>query len=299
LSYYYFAFGLKIKTEIELPPLVALDSSVPDLVIRLGSVPHELDNALERGAYYEISSNSFLLKIEQVARYLVSNGNEIIVEPLPAADEKDVRLYLLGSSMGALLLQRGVWPLHGSAVANENEAALFVGDSGSGKSTLAGAFHKRGFHVLSDDVCALTAGEDGIIQVWPALPRIRLWSDSVVKLGGEPEQLTRAQTEIDKYEMGLKQFGHDPMPIKAVYALYTSDDLEAVDLIRLKGFDKIQELTTNTYRLHILTGMRLTSQHFQQAQALARQARVVRITRPRQLFLIEDLVDIIERDLEQ
>jgi hypothetical protein len=66
--------------------------------------------------------------------------------------------------------------------------------------------------------------------------------------------------------------------------------------MQLKGFDKIQELTTNTYRLPFLTSMQLTNQHFQQAQALARQARVVRITRPPQPFLLDELADMIERD---
>ncbi len=299
MPYHYFAFGLNIDSEIELPPLIAIDGPAADLVIRLDSVPHELEQTQVRGPYYEISSNCFLLKIDQVARYLVSDGSEIIVEPHPAAAEKDIRLYLLGSAMGGLLHQRGVWPIHGSAIASQRGAALFVGASGSGKSTLAGAFHQRGFQVLTDDVCAITAGSDSIIQVWPALPRLKLWSDSVAKLGGEPNQLTRTQTEIDKYDVLLQRFGCEAMAIKAVYALYISDNHEAIHLMPLKGFDKIQELTANTYRLHILTGMRLAPQHFQQAQALARQARVVRVTRPPQPFLIDELVDMIERDLTQ
>ena len=102
---------------------------------------------------------------EQVARYLVSGGCEIIIEPHPTATEKDVRLFLLGSAMGALLLQRGIWPLHGSAIAGRSGAALFVGVSGSGKSTLVGAFHQRGFQVLADDVCAITAGSPPLISV--------------------------------------------------------------------------------------------------------------------------------------
>jgi len=299
LPYHYYAFGLNIESEIECPLLIAGDGSAPDLVVRLGSVPHELEQARERGAFYQISTGRLLLKIDHVACYLVSDGCEIIVEPHPTASEKDVRLFLLGSAMGALLHQRGVWPLHGSAVASRSgaAAALFVGARGIGKSTLAGVFHKRGFQVLSDDVCAITTGNDGTLQVWPAIPRIRLWTDSVVKLGGEPKQLTRTRDALEKYEFPLRRFGHDPMAIKAVYALYMSDDQEAVHLMPLKGYDKIQELTLNTYRLHFLTGMRLAPQHFQQAQALARQARVVRITRPPQPFLLDELADIIERDL--
>ena len=53
-----------------------------------------------------------------------------------------VRLYLLGTCMGALLFQRKLLPLHGSAVVINGKAYAFVGDSGAGKSTLAAAFSK-------------------------------------------------------------------------------------------------------------------------------------------------------------
>jgi len=297
LPYFYYAFGLNIESEIECPLLIAGDGSAPDLVIRLGPVPHELRQAQVRESFYQINARHCLLNIDQVARYLVSDGSEIIAEPHPAAAEMDVRLFLLGSAMGALLHQRGIWPLHGSAVASRSGAILFVGDRGIGKSTLAGAFHQRGFRPISDDVCGITAGSDGTIQVWPAIPRIKLWTDSVVKLGGEPNQLTRTHSALDKYEVPLRNFGRDPVDVQVIYALYTSDGQEAVRLMPLKGFDKLKELTTNTYRLPFLTGMQLTPQHFQQAQALARQARVVRITRPPQPFLLDELADIIERDL--
>jgi hypothetical protein len=299
LPYTYYAFGLNIESEIVCPFLVAASDSVPDLIIRLGPAPHELTQVQEQGAYYQISPGRLLLKVDNVARYLVSDGREITVEPHPTAAEKDVLLYLLGSAMGALLHQRGVWPLHGSAIAGKSGAALFVGVRGSGKSTLAGALQQRGFQALTDDVCAITAGSDGAIQVWPAVPRIRLWADSVIKLGGEPNQLTKTHSALQKYEIPLRQFGRDPVQIQVIYALYTSDEQETISLISLTGFDKIQELTSNTYRLHFLTGMRLAPQHFQQAQALARQARVVRITRPPQPFLLDELADVIERDLVQ
>jgi hypothetical protein len=201
--------------------------------------------------------------------------------------------------MGALLHQRGVWPLHGSAVAFRQRAVLFVGAKGSGKSTLAGAFHQRGFQVLSDDVCAVTVGDDGAAQVWSAYPRISLWADSVTKLGGEPGQLTRTDSFQEKYVFPMQHFSRDAEMIQAVYVLSTSDEQESLHLKPLKGFDKVKELTANTYRLHFLSSMQLTPQLFHQAQALARQARVVRITRPNQPFMLDELVDIIERDLVQ
>ncbi|UCG23067.1 MAG: hypothetical protein JSW55_12980 [Chloroflexota bacterium] len=297
--YHYYAFGLNIESEIECPLLIEGDGSAPDLVVRLGQVPHELEQVQESTSWYQISAGRFLLKVDQVARYLVSDGREIMVERHPLADDKDVRLFLLGSAMGALLHQRGVWPIHGSAVSTEHGAVLFVGDKGSGKSTLAGAFNQRGFQVLSDDVCAITVGDDGAAQVWPAYPRISLWADSVTKLGSEPSQLTRTDSFQEKYVLPMQHFSRDAELIQAVYALSRSEDQESVQLTTLKGFDKVRELTTNTYRLHFLSGMQLASQHFTQAQALAKQARVVRIARPTRPFLLDELADTILRDFDK
>ncbi len=299
MLYHYYAFGLNIESEIECPDLMPGDGSTPALVVRLGLVPSELDNAEEENKFFQVNAGHFLLKIDQVARFLISGGCEIMVDPFPTTPDKDVRLFLLGSAMGALLFQRGIWPIHGGAIASENGAFLLVGASGSGKSTLVGAFYQRGFRVLTDDVCAITTGEDGTLQVWPAIPRIRLWSDSVYKLGDEPNHYTKTRGEFDKYDVPLQRFGREPIAIKSIYALYISDAQDAVQLLPLKGFEKIKELTINTYRLPFLADMQLAHEHIQQAQALARQARVVRVYRPAQPFLLDELVDCIRRDFTQ
>ena len=297
MHYHYDAFGLHIASEIECPQLRASETGTafPDLVVCRGAVPNELEDAQVRESIYQISGEHFLLNIARVGRYLVSEGRAITVEPDPAADERDVRLFLLGSAMGTLLHQRGVWPLHGSAVASERKAIIFVGASGCGKSTLAGAFHQRGFRVLSDDICAITTGENGVAQVWPAYPRLSLWGDSVARLGSNPGDHQRAHSAHEKYEIPVQYFTPGPVAVAAVYSLYTSDQ-EGLCLTPLKGFAKARELTANTYRLPFLTGMRRGQQHFWQALALAQQARVVSVTRPRQPFLLDELADLIERD---
>ena len=75
------------------------------------------------------------------------------------ADEDKIRLYILGTCMGALLMQRKILPLHGSAIAIDGKAYAFVGDSGAGKSTLASAFLSKGYKLLSDDVIAVSLSE--------------------------------------------------------------------------------------------------------------------------------------------
>jgi len=296
MIYRHRAFGLNILSEIECPPLIVGDDSPPDLRIRFGAVPQELKRLQAQGAGYQISKKHFLLMVEGVARYLVCEGREIIVAPYPGVNDRDLRLFLLGSAIGALLYQRGVWPLHGSSVATSSKAAIFLGDSGTGKSTLAGAMQHRGFQVLSDDVCAITSDPAGIVQVWPAYPRISLWPDSIVRLGGDPGELQKTHTAQEKYDFPVQHFSLDPVPVSVVYVLSPADQ-GGLNLTLLKGFDKLRELTANTYRLHFLTGMRLPQQHFQQAHALARQVRMQRVAYPRQPFLLEELANLIEKDM--
>jgi hypothetical protein len=300
VAYRYHAFGIQIESEIECPQLAPGHNAAapPDLVIQIGAVPGELEHPRQQGTVYQIGENQFLLIIDKVARYLVSAGRQILVEPSPGAADRDVRLFLLGSAMGALLYQRGVWPLHGSAVASDQGAVLFLGASGSGKSTLAGAFHQRGYRSVSDDVCAITTSTAGIVQVWGASPRASLWADSVLSLGSDPAHLQLTHTAQEKYEFPLQDFHPGPAAILAVYTLALAEGAD-LRLEALKGFDKVQALTTNTYRLQFLSGMQLHKEFFNRALSLAQQARIVQVTRPRQPFLLNELVDLVERDLTQ
>lgn len=298
MPHHYTAFGLCIASEIACPELLPGTEAPPDLTICWGIVPRELEKPQVRGKNYQIAGGQLLLDIEKVARYLVREGCDITIEPYPNASDGALRVFLLGSAFGALLYQRGSWPLHGSAIATERGAVLFVGASGNGKSTLAGVFHQRGFQVLADDVCAITVNDGGVALLWPAYPRLKLQADAAAALGSGPDELDGCRNTFDKYELRLKRFSLDPVPVRAVYALHAAPQGE-IGLELLKGFEIFQELTTNTYRLHFLSGMQLTQQHFQQVQTLARQARVVRVTRPDGAFLLKELADLIEKDLIQ
>ena len=151
-DYIYQAFGLQILSCLPCPELLP-SSQPPDVTITYGRVPEGLTEPFPEKFCYQTAPGLFLLKIPNIARYLVKNGKEIIIDRAPQANDTDVRLFLLGSVMGALIHQRGGLPLHGSAIRlPDGTAAIFMGLSGVGKSTLAAAFHQRGYEVAADDV---------------------------------------------------------------------------------------------------------------------------------------------------
>ena len=90
------------------------------------------------------------------------------------------------SPFAALLLQRGLLPLHGCAIEVDGGAAVFVGRSGCGKSTLAGALRQRGYRVLADDICVISFSAAGEPMVLAAFPQLKLWADALKNLGEEP-----------------------------------------------------------------------------------------------------------------
>src|SRR5437762_891705 len=120
----YQAFGLAITSEIECPELLPGKAGLTDVYVRCGPVPEHLENAVKPGILCELGADRFLLKLDGVARYLICVGSEIVIDAVPKADPAAIRLFLLGPVFGALLHQRGILPLHGSAISTSKGAVL-------------------------------------------------------------------------------------------------------------------------------------------------------------------------------
>ncbi len=146
--YYYQAFGLIIASPFICPELLPA-AGAAEVTIRYGAVPDDLESIYQQGVCYQVNPESFLLKLKGIAKYLVAAGEQIIIDRAPGVKDNEVRLFLLSAVFAALLLQRGLLPLHGCAIEADGGAAVFVGRSGCGKSTLAGALRQRGYRVSS------------------------------------------------------------------------------------------------------------------------------------------------------
>ena len=112
---------------------------------------------------YQMKGLLLLMRIYHVSEssngiFQLKNGKKYMFHQL--MDTRIFRLYILGTCMGAILMQRKILPLHGSVIAIDGKAYAIVGDSGAGKSTLASAFLKRGYQLLTDDVIAVSFSED-------------------------------------------------------------------------------------------------------------------------------------------
>ena len=289
----YRAFGLNVCSELEFSG-VSPGSGVADVYVRLGSVPEQLENAGARGVFYQATDRQLLLNVRHVARYLISSGNEILVDVAPGADQGMVSLLLFGSAFGALLHQRRVLALHGSAIATRHGAMVFAGASGHGKSTLAGVFQQRGFPVLADDVCPIETR--AFPTVLPANPFLMLWADAANRLGIDERHLRRTRTGLEKFILPLgDNYAVEPTPLHAIYILEPSN-LDSFSVTPIHGIRKIRTLCLNTYRPQFVDAMNLDSQHFRQVSSVARQTRISVVKRPIRGFRVDELADLLAAD---
>ncbi len=277
----YTVYGLTVETWIPFPELQpALPGAAVDAVFRLGEVPAELADCRHRGARFQAAPGRLLAWLDKIARYLAVDGREIIVQPEAGATESDLRLFLLCSPMGALLLQRGLLPLHASAVATPRGAAVFMGASGAGKSTLAASFHRRGFRVLADDISVVRFAPDGAPWVMPGLPQFKLWPDAVARLGSTADEPARLRPQVEKRAVPFwDRFHPEPLPLDHIVFLRPSRKSE-IEVDRLSGIDRVPPLLRNTYRAQFLPGLGIAASCFESVSRLAKSVKVTRVSRP-------------------
>lgn len=295
--YHYQAFQLTIQSELALPELCELTGPVlPSVDVKISFAPvspNGLEAPMKKGVTFQTKEGEFWLNIPQVARFLVLGGREIKIDNAYAADEENIRLFLLGSCFGVILMQRGLLVLHGNAIQIGHHAISFTGLSGAGKSTLAGLFFKRGYSILADDVCALN--EQG--EVVPSFPQLKLWADAAKQLDIDTTTLRKIRPNIEKYALPLTtNFYAKPLALKLVYIL-KSHNQDELNTSHFTGANKFRPLYSQTYRLHFVKAMCAMQRHRMLCGQLANRIAVVGITRPNSGCSLDTIADYIETDL--
>ena len=274
-----------------------MSADVPtDVEVRLGPVPDRLADVRESGVVYQVGPREFRLALDGVATYWVRDGHTIVIDQHAGAYEDEVRVFLLGSVFGALLHQRGVLPLHASAIQVDGRCVAVLGPSGLGKSTLAAAFSTAGYPVVADDVLAVHADGNGAPVCSPGYPELKLWADAARRLGIDTTELRPFQGLRRKFALPVAGVGdRKPLRLTRIYALSYSDD-DSLSLEPLEGGRKLAALIENTYRFQYLHGMDRRPDHFRLCARLGESVTLRRVRRPRRRFLLKRLMRLIERD---
>jgi hypothetical protein len=211
----YQLFGWRVQSALALPELQPWrgDGRVPDITLQIGPVPPLDPHLPSFSPAVQVTPQGVRVVIPAVAAFWVEAGTRVTLAPIIALDAPDIRVFLLGTVLAILCFQRGLLPLHTSAVDISGRALLLSGVSGAGKSTLAAAFAARGYRLLGDDLCALAFEGIEAPLVYPAFPRVKLWRDSAAQLEIATQGLERSRQELEKYHVPLPEDRFQPTPL--------------------------------------------------------------------------------------
>jgi hypothetical protein len=284
--YKYWGFGLKIASELDIPELLPASFTNADVTVKCGSIPKTLPGNMVSADQYEyaISDNEYFYHIKGTCTYYVANGCQIKIFPDPGVDERSVRIFLLGSVMAALLLQRNMFPLHVSAILKDQKLILFTGESGAGKSTTLAQLVLKGYRVFTDDICVLKyeIGEGGepLINAYASYPMIKLWKDSAIMLNHN----TYAGQDF-KVRPGMEKYGHfffedfdtNAYPISKIFVLTKSELPNNQSIERLTGLRAFKELEITIYRKHQVHNNHLLALYFKLINQFINRCQIYRV----------------------
>jgi hypothetical protein len=216
------------------------------------------------------------IAVPDVGRFDVRDGNEIEVSASESADSTLLRLTVLGSAWGALLHQRGHFPLHAAVIATDDGAYALCGGQGAGKSSALSWFLARGYEFVSDDLTRLDVGLDGPPTVWPSVGRVKLTRAAIEHRGWNAS--VAASEPLGKLVLPWRSVVDGARPLRAVVVLrwgrYRLSELTGLAAARAV-------IEAATYRPQLHASPPDLTRHWRNALDIVGQVPVFELTRPK------------------
>ena len=286
----YQCFGLGIHSKLTIPELVEIDCN-KDVTISEKILVLPKSASFSEGRYFTSTPNEAFLAWRSFIYVNVTGGYEISYWPLKDMPDYWIRQYILGPALGVLLHQRRIITLHGSAIADQNNAYAILGWKGQGKSTTAASLYHRGYSVLTDDIVAIDMCDEENPMVMPGFFQLKLWPDAVKFLGLKESELKMIQPDSDKraHLLSIKQ--NSPLPLKGIYVLDKGEKHEIVPISKKEAFS---EIVKNSYAARFMGIQGISGWHFGKVVSLSKNTMVYRFKRKSGLDKLPEALNLME-----
>ena len=249
-----------------------------DIVIQIA--PGDSPIAKNEGRFIEHSVEYSLIKIENVADFEIRGGRKIRVWPTAGAKQKDIEIFLFGPVWATLCHQRGVLPLHASAIVTKGGITALAGHSGAGKSTAAATLSSLGYELLADDMLPVSFNQNSIPGAWPYLRRLKLHRDPIIQLAFTPTEMVGETLDKEKYFVRPKRTGDDRWRrLERLYLLENNETASHVPIEQITGADAVRALVDQTYHFNFILDTRRFGDHLAFCTRLASKILIYRLRR--------------------
>jgi hypothetical protein len=273
--------GWRTLSEIPLTgvPTLATDGGKPDVVIRVASGHSSVSKRSSRFVFQHTTECSFI-RIGDVADFEIRDGWQIRVWPAAGVTQKDIEIFLFGPAWATLCHQRGMLPLHASAIVTGTGITAFAGHSGAGKSTTAALLNSLGYELISDDILPVSFDQNSIPGAWPYLRRLKLHRNPIAQLAFTPTEVVSETRDKQRYFVHPIHTGDAKWRrLERLYVLGNEGtDLQA-PIEQIIGADAVRALVDQTYHFDFIRGTRLFGEHLAFCTQLASKILIYRLRR--------------------
>jgi hypothetical protein len=245
---------------------------------------------------YWCDEQNLYLHIPHVAKYFVdASANLVTIEVDPLLTCREIiDTWLYGTVLAYLLQFQNYLVLHGSAVLINHEAVIFSGHSGIGKSTIAFAMAEHNYPILTDDLVVIRQNQTGQLELLPSTNHLKLWQDVLAHFDRNTDRLKPVLNKPGKYVIPFSSAVSEPVPISSIYELNSGEQSQPMSCIPVYHLEASKLLIKHTYRYEMLRPLNKLTKHFFQITQLLKNIKLFSITRPANLFQLDDLIKMVE-----
>jgi len=300
MIYLYSAFGLCIKSEIELRELMPEPDAnkIVDLHIRKANVIPELKALGEVPPSMDFENPDGVFMIwPGAAAIRIKDLSNIYIQGYPGVSERYMAFPLLGPVMGWILHQRGSLVLHSSAVRLDGHSIAFLGDKRAGKSTTAAAFIKNGADLITDDLLVINMKNSQQPMIQPSFAQIKLNEDASHRVDiPDSDALPLVIPNFPKRQYRLKSMVTQDVPCGAFFIIRREGETPKIEWADAgSGFQHLMRYSYNVrfYTAPISTQKR--ERHFKQCVELANSSKIGILSIPQGINELEETVQVVRK----
>jgi hypothetical protein len=226
----------------------------------------------------EHAGEGWLIKIQDVADFEVIGGRQIRVWPAAGAAQNDIEIFLFGLAWATLCHQRGLLPLHASAITTKRGITAFAGPSGAGKSTTAALMGSLGYELVADDILPISFNREAVPGAWPYLRRLKLQGGPIAQLSLTPGELVSDKLDDEKFFVCPKNVANDRWnKLDRIYLLENHSPDSRAPIYQISGAEAVRAVVDHTYYLDFIPDSGRFRDHLALCTRLASKVPVYRL----------------------
>jgi len=306
--FFYKLYGLTVTSDLEIPDAEGIALTQPalstDVTVILAPVSQdflyneEYIQITDVWGYYVQNPRHFYMRCCGYD-FEIADGDSIIVDTHDQdAGNPDLSTFILGSAFGVIGIQRGLIPIHGTAVVTGDASVIITGGVGSGKSAVLSSLIIDGYQYLADDICMVFT-EEGRPFVIPSYPQRKIDAATAGETGDSISD-TPLLDEGGKDKFAVRravEWSDETLPltciVEVVPVMRENEPVFTPEITEITGHESLRLVMRNQYRPRFVASIGTPPGSMKRLLEITSSVKTYRLLRPAEGFPINETARII------